>query len=234
MKLIVKKVSKNFKKKPVLTDMTYTFESNTIYGLLGKNGAGKTIFFNILYNELDKDAGEFFLEEDGEEKPISFDDIGMVFAENILPDFLTAYEYIKFIGDINEDKMEYSIDEYFDMVDINEVDRHRLMKNYSSGMKSKVSLLGMYIQRPKVILLDEPLTAVDVISGEDIKKFIKEMKKDHIIIISTHMMALAKDICDEIVLLNEGRLYSLDNLMKDDNFEEKIIEALKETNNAEV
>lgn len=158
----------------------------------------------------------------------------MVFAENILPDFLTAYEYIKFIGDINEDKMEYSIDEYFDMVDINEVDRHRLMKNYSSGMKSKVSLLGMYIQRPKVILLDEPLTAVDVISGEDIKKFIKEMKKDHIIIISTHMMALAKDICDEIVLLNEGRLYSLDNLMKDENFEEKIIEALKETNNAEV
>lgn len=232
MKLIVRDVSKKFKKKTVLENITYTFESNTIYGLLGKNGAGKTTFFNILYSELDKDGGEFYLEEDGVESAVTLDDIGMVFAENILPDFLTAYEYIKFIADIHEDKMEFSIDEYFDMVDIDKEDRHRLMKNYSSGMKSKVSLLGMYIQRPKVILLDEPLTAVDVVSGEDIKKFIKEMKKDHIIIISTHMMALAKDLCDEIVLLNEGYLYSLDNLMKDENFEEKIIEALKETNNA--
>ena len=148
------------------------------------------------------------MEEDGVESAVTLDDIGMVFAENILPDFLTAYEYIKFIADIHEDKMEFSIDEYFDMVDIDKEDRHRLMKNYSSGMKS------------------------NVVSGEDIKKFIKEMKKDHIIIISTHMMALAKDLCDEIVLLNEGYLHSLDNLMKDENFEEKIIEALKETNNA--
>lgn len=229
MKLLIKDIKKNFSDKVVLTGATYTFKEDIIYGLLGKNGAGKTTMFNIIYDEVDQDGGTVQIEEDGKLRNITFADVGMVFAETLLPEFLTAYEYIKFIFDITNEPKEYSIDQYFDLVDIDKDDRHRLIKGYSSGMKSKLAMVAIYIQNPKIILLDEPLTAVDVISGQEIKKFIKKLKKDHIIILSTHMMDLAKDISDEIVILNEGKLRSLENLQKDENFEDIIIEALKET-----
>lgn len=231
MKLIVKDIKKNFSEKEVLTGASYTFKENIIYGLLGKNGAGKTTLFNIIYNELNQDYGSVKILENSIERNLDFKDVGMVFAETILPDFLTAYEYIKFIFDITPQKKEYTIDQYFDLVDIDKDDRYRLIKGFSSGMKSKLALISMYIQNPKIILLDEPLTAVDVISGQEIKKFIKKLKKDHIIILSTHMMDLAKDISDEIIILNNGKLKNLENLKKDENFEEIIIDALKETNN---
>ena len=229
MKLLIKDIKKNFSDKVVLTGATYTFKEDIIYGLLGKNGAGKTTMFNIIYDEVDQDGGTVQIEEDGKLRNITFADVGMVFAETLLPEFLTAYEYIKFIFDIKEGQKKYTIDQYFDLVDIDKDDRHRLIKGYSSGMKSKLAMVAIYIQNPKIILLDEPLTAVDVISGQEIKKFIKKLKKDHIIILSTHMMDLAKDISDEIVILNEGKLRSLENLQKDENFEDIIIEALKET-----
>ncbi|MDD7305846.1 MAG: ABC transporter ATP-binding protein [Peptoniphilaceae bacterium] len=229
MKLLVKDIKKNFSDKVVLTGASYTFKENIIYGLLGKNGAGKTTLFNIIYEEVDQDSGSVQIEEDGKLRKVRFEDVGMIFAETILPEFLTAYEYIKFIFDIKETDKAYTIDQYFDLVDIDMEDRHRLIKGYSSGMKSKLAMVAIYIQNPKIILLDEPLTAVDVISGQQIKKFIKKLKKDHIIILSTHMMDLAKDIADEIIILNNGKLRSLENLEKDENFEEIIIEALKET-----
>lgn len=227
MRLHIDQIKKNFGQKVVLTGASYIFEENIIYGLLGKNGAGKTTLFNIIYSELDKDSGSVKIYEDGELRDLNFSDVGMVFAESLLPDFLTGYEYIKFILDISKKEKNKNIDQYFDLLDIDMEDRHRLLRGYSSGMKSKIAMLAIYIQNPKIILLDEPLTAVDLISGEEIKNFIKDLKKDHIIILSTHMMDLAKDISDEIVILNEGKLRNLENLKKDENFEEIILKALK-------
>lgn len=232
MKLIIDNLEKKFNDKHVIKGASYIFEENKIYGLLGRNGAGKTTLFNILYKELKNDGGEVYIDDEGEKRDIDVVDVGMVFSENFLPDFLTGYEFIKFIIDLNKDKKNLPIDEYFSMMDIDEFDRHKLIKTYSHGMKSKLSLLVIYIKNPKILLLDEPLTSVDVVSGAEIKKMFKFMKNNHILIISTHMLELAKEICDEIVLLNDGKLYSLENLMRDEDFEEKIVEALKEKKDA--
>lgn len=229
MKLILENIQKKFKSKEVLKGASYEFTKGKIYGLLGRNGAGKTTLFNIIYKELDQDSGLIELEIDGEKITPSVDNIGMIFAETYLPDFLTGYEYAKFIKDIGG-YSEINLDDLFDEMNINEIDRHKLLKEYSSGMKSKVALIAMYIQKPKIILLDEPLTAVDVISAQEIKRFFRELKDDHILIISTHMLELAKDLCDEIVLLNNGKLRAIDDLKKDENYEEIIIEALKNEN----
>lgn len=232
MKLILENIRKYFNDKKVLTGVYGEFESSKIYGLLGRNGAGKTTLFSIIYDEIKADTGSVEIEINGEIKPIHNDDVGMVFAENILPDFLTGYEYIKFILDITEDndpsKIDTkSVDDYLDFMEITQEDRHKLLKFYSSGMKSKISLLTIYIQKPKVILLDEPLTAVDVVSGAEIKRFFRQLKNDHIILVSTHMLDLAKDLCDEIVLLHNGKLQALENLEKDENYENIIVEALR-------
>ena len=88
------------------------------------------------------------------------------------------------------------------------------------------------IANPKILLLDEPLTSFDVVVADDMKKILREIKKNHILIFSTHIMELALDLCDEIVILNNGVLESVekDNLNNED-FKNKIIGILKGENN---
>ena len=103
------------------------------------------------------------------------------------------------------------------------------MKDYSHGMKNKMQMLVSIISSPDILLLDEPLTSLDVVAQEEMKNLFRSIKNDHIIIFSTHIMELALDLCDEIVVLNEGVLKEVnsDNLdIKE--FKEKIMEALKE------
>ena len=230
MKLVIKDLKKNFEKKEVLKNINFTFESGKIYGLLGRNGAGKTTLFNCLNEDLDIDSGEFYLEENKKIK-IEAQDIGYVLSTPNVPEFLTGREFLKFFIEINQERIENqkTIDEYFDLIKIEVEDRDELLKDYSHGMKNKMQMLVNIIINPKVLLLDEPLTSFDVVVAEEMKNLLKSIKKDHIIIFSTHIMELALDLCDEIVLLNKGVLEHVDKKTnKDESLKEKIIDALKE------
>ncbi|MGF3115079.1 ATP-binding cassette domain-containing protein [Facklamia sp. P12934] len=231
MKLIIKHLKKDFKETQVLKDVNFEFEAGKIYGLLGKNGAGKTTLFNIIYGEIEQSGGLFFLEENGRLSDISYEQVGMLFSENFLPDFLTGYEYIKFFNDLNGEGQ--APDHYLDLMAFSEGDRHRLIKDYSHGMKSKLSLLSIIIGKQKIILLDEPLTSIDVVMAAEIKKILKELRKDHILILSTHMLELAKELCDEIVILSDGRCMPFEHLKNDEDFESKIVELLREDKSGE-
>ena len=230
MKLVVKNLKKNFEKKEVLKDINFEFEKGKIYGLLGRNGAGKTTFFNCLNEDLPIDSGNFFL-EDKEIKKISAEDIGYVLSTPNVPEFLTAREFLKFFIEINKDRIknEKSIDEYFEFMKIEKEDRDKLLKDYSHGMKNKMQILVNIIANPSILLFDEPLTSLDIVVQEEMKQMLKSIKKDHIIIFSTHIMELALDLCDEIVILNKGVLEKIDkNNLDNVKFKDKIIEALKE------
>ena len=234
MKLIIKNLTKNFEKKEVLKNINFEFEQGKIYGLLGRNGAGKTTLFNAINEDIEINSGEFYIEEDNNLKALDIDDIGYVFSNPILPEFLTGREFIKFYIEINEEKLQNlkTVDEYLDMVELNYTDRDILMKNYSSGMKNKIQMLLYFISKPKIILLDEPLTSLDVVVASEMKNILKSMKKDHILIFSTHILELATDLCDEIVILNNGNLELIDNeLLKTSDFEEKIVRILKDETN---
>ncbi len=231
MKLILNNIKKSFDNKEVLKGASFNFEKGKIYGLLGRNGAGKTTLFNCIGQEIKYDEGEVYLLEEGKKNKLDYDDIGYCFSEPVLPDFLTGYEFIKFFIDINKEKVkEYvSIDEYFDLVDFEKEDRHKLIKGYSHGMKNKIQMLLFIITSPPVILLDEPLTSLDVVVALEIKKLLKKIKNNHIIIFSTHILQLAIDLCDEIVVLNKGVLEEVDSrIIHDKDFEERIMEILKE------
>lgn len=235
MQLELKKIKKSFDSKQVLKEVTFTFEKGKIYGLLGRNGAGKTTLFNCLSGEMQPDEGEAALIQDGQSGALKPDDIGYVFATPILPEFLTGYEFLKFYMDINKEHIasEYTVDDYFDLIQIGPDDRHRLIKGYSHGMKNKMQMLCFIISKPPVILLDEPLTSLDVVVALEIKKLLREMKQDHIILFSTHILQLATDLCDEIVVLNDGRLEQVDHsIIGNPQFEEKIIHLLKDENEA--
>ena len=234
--VILEGIRKSFGEKEVLKGASFTFEKGKIYGLLGRNGSGKTTLFNCLSGDLTPEGGQAYLVQGEERKPLLPEDIGYVFATPILPDFLTGYEFLKFYTDINRDKIKNpkTIDAYFDLVKIEPEDRHRLIKGYSHGMKNKVQMLCYIITSPPVMLLDEPLTSFDVVVALEMKKLLRDIKKDHILIFSTHILQLATDLCDEIVVLSGGQLEPVDSsMLHSKEFEEKIIEILKDEDDHE-
>ena len=230
MKLVIENLSKSFDKKEVLININFTFESGKIYGLLGRNGAGKTTFFNCLNEDLKCDNGEIYLSDGKSNKIIESSDIGYVLSTPVVPEFLTGREFLKYFIDINKDNIKdlKTIDEYFDIVKIDKEDRDKLMKDYSHGMKNKMQMLIYLIARPNILLLDEPLTSFDVVVAEEMKELLKKMKKNRILIFSTHIMELALDLCDEIVVLNKGELLEIKrDELTDKELKNKIINILK-------
>ena len=230
MKLVIENLSKSFDKKCVLKNINFTFESGKIYGLLGRNGAGKTTFFNCLNEDLKCDSGEFYLSDGKNNKKIESSDIGYVLSTPVVPEFLTGREFLKYFIDINKDNIKdlKTIDEYFDIVKIDVEDRDKLMKDYSHGMKNKMQMLIYLIASPNILLLDEPLTSFDVVVAEEMKELLKKMKKNRLLIFSTHIMELALDLCDEIVVLNKGELLEIKrDELTDKELKNKIINILK-------
>lgn len=231
MKLKIYELSKSFGEKQVLKNVNFTFESGKIYGLLGRNGAGKTTLFNCLNNDLKYDNGGFSITENDAERQVVPEDIGYVLSTPTVPEFLTGREFLKFFLDIHKDSIVdlKSIDEYFDFMSIKEDDRDKLLKDYSHGMKNKMQMLINLIAQPNILLLDEPLTSLDVVVSEEMKELLRNIKGDKIIILSTHIMDLALDLCDDIVLLHNGELELIDKEnLNSDEFREKIIMALRE------
>ena len=235
MKFIIEHLTKSFEEKEVLKDITFTFEEGKIYGLLGRNGAGKTTLFNCLNRDIRSDSGSFLLEENGTCRELAGEDIGYVLSTPAVPGFLTGREFLKLFLDINAASVHdpRTPDEYFDMMSIAPEDRDKLMKDYSHGMKNKMQMLINIVAQPKLLLLDEPLTSLDVVVAEEMKLLLRSLKSGRITIFSTHLMDLALDLCDEIVLLSHGTLEVVEKSNLDDQeFKEKIIAALKEENHA--
>lgn len=234
MKFVIEHLSKKFEEKEVLRDIDFTFEEGKIYGLLGRNGAGKTTLFNCLNRDIRADAGSFCLEENGIRREVRAEDIGYVLSTPTVPEFLTGREFLKFFMDINEASISNpkTLDEYFDEMSISAEDRDKLLKDYSHGMKNKMQMLINIIAQPNVLLLDEPLTSLDVVVAEEMKQLLRSLKHGRITIFSTHIMDLALDLCDEIVLLSHGELEVVEKSnLNQAEFKDKIIEALREGTN---
>ena len=230
MKLLLQQIVKGFGPKSVLKGAGFVFEQGRIYGLLGRNGAGKTTLFNCISGEFPVEAGCIELDDGRGPHPLREYDVGYVLSTPYVPDFLTGYEFVKFFLEISDHSdAARTPDEWLALVGIETEDRHRLMKDYSHGMKNKMQMLCFLIARPPVILLDEPLTSFDVVAAAEMKNLLREMKHEHIIIFSTHILDLAADLCDEIVLLTHGVLEAVDPaLIHTPEFEERVVELLKE------
>ena len=230
MQLVIENLSKKFEEKSVLNELDARFDQGIIYALLGRNGAGKTTLFSLIAKELKKDSGEVYLLENGEKINLESKDVFFMLAEPELPIFLTAREFIKFFIDVNKERIVdlHDSDYYFDLVKFDEEDKDRLIQGYSTGMRNKIQMMMFLILKPRVILMDEPLNSLDVVVQKEMKDLIKSIKHDHIIIFSTHILDLAKDISDEIVLLHKGKLEEVDREIKNNpDFEDRIISLLQ-------
>ena len=164
MKLVVDQLQKRFGTQEVLRGASFTFEQGKIYGLIGRNGAGKTTFFNCLNEDLAADGGSFHLEDDtGAARPVAADDMGYVLSTPVVPEFLTAREFLQFFLEINRGKIPYpkAPDVYLDYMCIDPADRGKLLKDFSHGMKNKMQMLVNIMADPAVLLLDEITANLD-------------------------------------------------------------------------
>jgi len=229
MQLSLEGIEKSFGDKRVLKGASFSFEQGKIYGLLGRNGAGKTTLFNCIRNDLPYEGGSISFQGPGDGK--IEEQVGFIYTEPLLPEFLTGHEFLRFFVSANEKRIKDpgSIEDYFDLIKFDGDDRHRLIKGYSHGMKNKIQLLTVLITRPPIILLDEPLTSFDVVVALEIKQLLKEIKAEHIIIFSTHILQLAADLCDDLVMLHNGKLQGIDpDLLGKPEFEDSITTMLSE------
>lgn len=234
MQLEVSGLTKCFGSKLVLDNIDFIFESGKIYGLIGRNGAGKTTFFNSINKDIDIDSGKVYLDNGYGKNELLTNDIGYVVSTPIVPEFLTAREFLSFFMEANKGRIDNdkTIDDYFKLVDIEKDDQDKLLKDYSHGMKNKMQILVNIIAHPKVILLDEPLTSLDVVVQDEMKKLLRSLKDEHIIIFSTHILEIAMDLCDEIVILNNKKLELVEKKnLNTKKYKDKIIHCLKEQKN---
>jgi ABC-2 type transport system ATP-binding protein len=229
MKLEIKNLSKSYGKKKILDNVSFTFDSNKIYGIVGRNGVGKTTFFEVLNYDTPYDDGSIKLDNEELDEKVS-----LIPATPNVPPFLTGREFISFFLELNKDKIKdkKSIDEYFKMIDMPLSDQNKIMKNYSTGMKNKIETLLGIISEKEVLLLDEPLTSLDIVVQEEMKKLLKSVKKDRIIIVTTHILDIALDLCDEIIILKDKKFEVISSKdLEKKAYRDTIIKALKDKSN---
>lgn len=231
MKLQVASISKKFDQKIIFDQASFIFEKGKIYGLLGRNGSGKTTFFNCIAKNLKLDEGQIQLLEEDEARNYDNTEIGFTQTYPQLPAFMTAYEFIRFYMDIHREQIKDTRkpEDWLTLVGIKEEDQHRLLKDFSHGMQNKVQMLLSLVVQPPVLLLDEPLTSFDPVAALEFKQLIREAKKDSVIIFSTHILQLAQDLCDEIVLLHHQRFQAIPSeKLHDADFEQEIVAILSD------
>ena len=231
MKLQVASISKKFDQKIIFDQASFTFEKGKIYGLLGWNGSGKTTFFNCIAKNLKLDEGQIQLLEEDEASNYDNTEIGFTQTYPQLPAFMTAYEFIRFYMDIHREQIKDTRkpEDWLTLVGIKEEDQHRLLKDFSHGMQNKVQMLLSLVVQPPVLLLDEPLTSFDPVAALEFKQLIRDAKKDSVIIFSTHILQLAQDLCDEIVLLHHQRFQAIPSeKLHDADFEQEIVAILSD------
>ncbi|MGO4987431.1 ABC transporter ATP-binding protein [Gallicola sp. Sow4_E12] len=209
MEVTVKNIVKNFKEKRVLDHVNLEFYSQRVYGLRGKNGAGKTMLLRSLCGLILLDEGEIKINGRSLGKDYSFpEDVGILIEGPGYIEEFSGFDNLKYIADIKKkigDKEIHEIMTYFDL----DPEDQRSVKKYSLGMKQKLGLCMAFMERPNLILLDEPLNALDEQAAKKLLELILQRKQEGaLIIIASHDREELDYLSDEIIFMKEGRIVS--------------------------
>lgn len=200
-------LSKKLKKNNVLQNITYTFEKGRIYGLVGKNGSGKTMLLRAIAGLIIPTEGSVTINEKVLHKDISFPPSIGIIIENLelLPQF-DAETNLKILAAI---KKTASLEDIQHAIKRLELDRFGTLKvrKYSLGMKQRLNIAQAIFEKPEIILLDEPTNAIDEKGVERVLDILKEEReRGATIIIATHNKDDVFPICDEVIEISNGRL----------------------------
>jgi len=190
----VKGLSKSFGNKQVLKGIDLEFEKAKIYGIVGENGAGKTTLFRCLAG-LEKYEGEI----ESDLSPLK-NHLGLLLAEPFFFSKITGLEYLQLLCKARGVK-----ETAFEEKNIFDLPLKQYASTYSTGMKKKLALLAILLQKNEYFILDEPFNGVDIQSNMILKElFLKLKQGNKTILISSHIFGSLREICDEIHFLKDG------------------------------
>lgn len=204
--LKLEKISKNFGDIKALQDISFNVQPNKIFGLIGPNGAGKTTTLRIILGILMPTEGEItYLSNNLDSSFLNLtgylpEERGL-YPKSTVFDTLTYFAQLKGMSS-NEAKL--SILNWLERLDLSEYKNNNIEK-LSKGNQQKVQFIASIVHNPKVLVLDEPFSGFDPVNQTIFTEIIKELKNDRIIILSTHIMDLAENLCDDIFMINNGK-----------------------------
>ncbi len=213
----LKNVTKRYNEIVALNNLDLTINPGEIFGLLGPNGSGKSTMLKMLLGLVQPDAGSVqVLGLNVKEDPVGVKKlVGYAPESPRLYEFLTGIEFLDFIGDIygiQTEEKKTRINDYLKALQL-EGREGDMISSYSEGMKQKIALISAFLHKPKLLILDEPLNALDPRSARIVKDFLHELKLQGVTtIMSTHILEIAQAVCDRIAIMYQGRLLALGNM----------------------
>lgn len=212
MKIEVKNVSKEFKKIYVLKDINLEFEEGKIYGLIGRNGSGKSVFLKMLCGFYEPSSGSICFDDIDIKKNGSFPPStrSLIEKPNFLPNY-TGFENLKILAKIQNLISEDTIIDTLKRVNLYD-DMNKKYCEYSLGMKQKLGVAQVLMENPKVLIFDEPFNGIEDETAQSIRQLlIEEKKKNKIIIIASHIKEDIEKLTDIVYKVDGGKIYKIEN-----------------------
>lgn len=202
----IRNLSKKIGKKQILKDVSFSVDKGETVGLLGRNGAGKTSILKCITGLWLYDGGDIFVCGKNVKKSDNRSEIAALIGYPSLFPNMTLQENIDYFGILSLKEYDARAKELTDILNLSDV-RNKKVGTFSSGMKQKACLLVALMQNPEILILDEPTSMLDPISGFEIREFIKNIKKSGIsILISSHNIAELEGLCERAVVVDNGQI----------------------------
>ncbi len=214
----VKNLVKKYGNHLAVDNLSFTVEQGQIYGFLGPNGAGKSTTMNIMTGYIGATSGEILINGHNilKEPELAKKSIGYLPEIPPLYTDMTVTEYLKFVAELKKipkKEIAEAVAEVMEMIQLEEV-KLRLIKNLSKGYKQRVGLAQAVLGFPEIIILDEPMVGLDPKQIIEMRELIRTLAENHTVILSSHILAEVREVCDYIMIISRGKLVASDTLEK--------------------
>ena len=234
----VKNVTKKYGNFYAVRNINFTIKDGEIIGFLGRNGAGKTTTMNMLTGFIEPTEGSIIIDGfDIEKKPKNVKSLIGYMPEGVpLYTDLTVKEFVSYMADlkiISGANKKQAVEKVLEETGLKTVE-NRLTRNLSRGYKQRVSLAGALVGDPKILILDEPTVGLDPKQVIEIRELIKSLRKNHTVILSSHILSEVSQICEKVIIIDKGEIVAIDtpgNLEKSTEKEQEIIITVEDTQN---
>ena len=208
MMVEVKDVVKKFRENMALDHISLSLEKGKIHGVIGRNGSGKTVLFKCICGFMVPSAGTILV--DGKPvKPSAPQDMGIIIEEPGFINSMSGYKNLKLLAAIQKRVTDEEIRETMRMVGLDPGSKKGVGK-YSLGMRHRLGIAQAIMEKPPLLLLDEPMNGLDKHGVEEIRELLKELNREGItIIMASHYMEDIERLCDTVVELDQGRIVEM-------------------------
>lgn len=201
----VENICKKIKKNEIIKNISYRFDCGKIYGLYGRNGSGKTVFLKLLSGFYRLDSGSVLYDGVSYSKNNVCKDVRVLIDGPSFYGDLSGYDNLKLLADINKKISNKEIEDILKVVNLYD-EKDKKYSKYSLGMKQKLGIAQALMENTKYIFLDEPFNGVEEATVTKLIDYIKSIKKDKVIIISTHIKEDLDNISDVIIKIEDGKI----------------------------